>query len=262
METILQGVMELAGVSVAMVLDGGGRVVAHRGHAVYDRATCEQVGGALTKAIESIQLQQEDWDAISAQFADGKVLMRKLGGAPGGERHVLAVVADATLNASFATVAIRVAANKLRSALSGGASASQPLPSGSQPLGAAQSRPGASGPLPTASSSLLTPADSRPGLANTGVSWSKAPGGGSSAAGVSNVTVADPAAAAFLGRCAKELARHVGPIAKVYVQEAVRRVAPDAPFSLALAPALLEDLGGQIEDAKDRAQFRKALEKP
>jgi hypothetical protein len=59
----------------------------------------------------------------------------------------------------------------------------------------------------------------------------------------------------------KELARHVGPMSKVYVQEAVRRVAPDAPFSLARAKELRDDLAGQIDDPRGRAQFCKALEK-
>jgi hypothetical protein len=81
---------------------------------------------------------------------------------------------------------------------------------------------------------------------------------GSSSGTVSGVSVADPASGSFLSRCAKELARHVGPISKVYVQEAVRRVVPDAPFSLARARELVDDLAGQIEDPDDRAAFRKA----
>jgi hypothetical protein len=80
--------------------------------------------------------------------------------------------------------------------------------------------------------------------------------------GLSRVAVANPASAAFLGRCAKQLARHVGPIAKVYVEESVRRVCPDAPFSLSSAGPLVIDLSAQIEDPADRADFCKALEKP
>jgi len=65
-----------------------------------------------------------------------------------------------------------------------------------------------------------------------------------------------------VSRCAKALARHVGPMAKVYVQEALRRVSPDAPFTLAHARQLVDDVATQIEDPKDRAQFRSAaLEK-
>jgi predicted regulator of Ras-like GTPase activity (Roadblock/LC7/MglB family) len=253
MDAILQGLMELAGVRATMVLDGAGQVVAHRGQSVYDRGVCEQVGATVTKAIESIQLQQDDWDTITAHFADGRVLVRKVGTRPEAPRVVLAIVADTTLNASFATVALRVAANKVKGMIEGATS---------QPPAAASLPPQA------ASSSILSPADSRPVLANTGLSWSKSGSsvgsqvGGSSTGGLSGVAVADPASSAFLGRCAKELARHVGPIAKVYVQEAARRVSPDGPFSLALVRQLVDDLSGQIEDAKDRALFRKAtLEK-
>lgn len=250
METILQGLMELSGVRAAMVLDGAGQLVAHRGQAVYDRALCEQVGGRLTKAIESIQLQQEDWETVAAQFGDGKILLRRVSAKPEGPRHVIAIVADETLNASFATVALRVAANKVKAAIEGG-SASQPwatpLPSGSQPPGSA-SHP---------SSSQVPPAsDSRPNLANTGLSWSK--GNVSSSLG-SSIAVADPASSAFLLRCVQELARHVGPMSKVYVQEAVRRISPDAPFSLTSMRPLIEDLSAQIEDPKDRNAFRRAL---
>lgn len=259
MDTILQGLMELAGVRASMVLDGSGQLVAHRGHSVYDRSVCEQVGSTITRAIESIQLQQEDWETITAQFADGRILVRRVTARTDGPKLVLAVVADSTLNPSFATVALRVAANKVRGMIEGGSS-QPPAVSSSQPFGP-----------PGASSSVLTPADSRPNLANTGLSWSKSgsnvgsgsqAGAASSAGAISGVAVADPASSAFLSRCAKELARHVGPISKVYVQEAARRVSPDAPFSLAVARQLVDDLSNQIEDSKDRAHFRKAaLEK-
>jgi hypothetical protein len=51
-------------------------------------------------------------------------------------------------------------------------------------------------------------------------------------------------------------------MSKVYVQEAARRVSPEAPFSLALARQLVDDLASQIEDPQDRGEFRSAaLEK-
>ncbi len=251
MENVLQGLMELVGARATMVLDGTGRVVAHLGHAVYDRGLCGQIGGTVTKAIETIQLQQEDWETITAQFADGRILLRGVAATANGQRHVLAIVADGTLNASFATVALRVAANKIRSALEGGTS--QPPSAGSQALGSAVAK---APPPPTSSSVAL---DSRPVLANSGLSWSKGPNEGSSATGISNVAVADPASAALLQRCTKELARHVGPMAKVYVQEALRRISPDAPFSLQVARQLIDELSGQIEEPEERAQFRKAM---
>jgi hypothetical protein len=249
METILQGLMELSGVRAAMVLDGVGQLAAQVGQSVYDRALCQEVGAFLTRAIESIQLQQDDWETAAAQYADGKILVRRVSSKPDGPRHVVAIVADGTLNASFATVALRVAANKVKAAVQGGSSQT-----GSGPLPASASQP--PGSLPPSGSSPPG-SDSRPVLANTGISWSKT-GSTSSSLG-SNIQVADPASSAFLLRCAAELARHVGPMSKVYVKEAVQRVCPDAPFSLSSSRQLVDDLAGQVEDARDRTAFRKAV---
>ncbi|WP_242344874.1 roadblock/LC7 domain-containing protein [Anaeromyxobacter terrae] len=241
MDTILQSLLDLPGVNATLVFDGDGQLLAHRGRAVYDRDLCQQVSGWLAKAVDAVQLQQGDWESMTAQFADGKLLLRSLGLSRDGKSHVLALVADAALNPSFATVAIRVAMAKLKKALDGGGAAS------SQNLGAPPA------PQPAASSSV-PPSDSRPVLANSGLSWSKI-----SSTGLSRIAVADPASAAFLSSCAKELARYVGPIAKVYVEESVRRVSPENPFALAASRALVEDLAGQIEDVEDRLKFRETL---
>jgi predicted regulator of Ras-like GTPase activity (Roadblock/LC7/MglB family) len=259
METSLQSLLDLAGVNAAVVYDGAGRLVAQRGRAVYDRALCEQVGGPLARAVDSIQLQHEDWEAVTARFADGAIILRNLGEVAGAS-YVLAVVADATLNPAFAAVAIRVAATKIRKLLGGGASmAALPTSLGSSvgPAGPGGPQAGARGP----GSSQLSPpgghpgAGSRPVLASSGLSWSRTGGSGFAA-----VAAADPAAAAFLSRCGKELARHVGPMAKVYLEEAVRRRCPDASFTLAQGPAVVEELAGQIEEAGDRASFLQAME--
>ena len=77
MDAILQTLMDLGGVNATMVFDSTGQLLGHRGHAIYDRALCEQVSGALVRAIDAVQLQQEDWETVSAQFQDGKLLLRK-----------------------------------------------------------------------------------------------------------------------------------------------------------------------------------------
>ncbi|WP_242355629.1 roadblock/LC7 domain-containing protein [Anaeromyxobacter sp. SG64] len=243
MDTILQSLLDLPGVNASLVFDADGHLLAHRGRTIYDRDLCQQVSGWLVKAVDAVQLQQGDWESMTAQFADGKLLLRSLGLSRDGKSHVLALVADAALNPSFATVAIRVATAKLKKALEGGGAASS-----SQTLG------GSAAPPPAASSSVL-PSDSKPVLANSGLSWSKV-----SSSGLSRIAVADPASAAFLSRCAKELARYVGPISKVYVEEGVHRVSPEHPFALAASRALVDDLAAQIEDAADRAAFREALD--
>jgi hypothetical protein len=246
MDAVLQSILDVQGVGAVMVLDPSGRLAGHRGHAVYDRALCEQVAALLIKAIDAIQLQQEDWDSMTATYGDGKLILRRLPG-DDGVSHVLAIVADATLNVSFATVSIRVAANKLRAALKNGGSISA-ISVTLTPLPAA--------PPPPSASSVATAADSRVSLSNSGLTWSRP-----SSLGLSRVATADPASAAFLSRTAKELARQLGPMAKVYVEEAVRRVSPDAPFALASGPKLIEDLATCIEDADDRQAFLKAVSK-
>jgi hypothetical protein len=267
MDDNLQGIIDLAGVNAAMILDGAGRVLGHRGKAVYDRALCEHVGGMLAKAVDSISLQNEGWEAATAQYADGTILLRNIGKVAGAG-YVLAVVADATLNPAFAAVALRVASNKAKKAIeigagmapsASGVSASGVSASGVSAPGASASSVGAVPARPSSSQVLgATPhpaSGSRPSLSNSGLSWSRV--GGS---GVSGVTAADPASSAFLTRCSKALARYVGPMAKVYVEEAVRRICPDAPFTLAQGRALCDDLAGQVEDSKDRAAFLKAVE--
>ena len=243
MDAILQSLMDLAGVTAVLVFDSSGQLLGHRGHTVYDQALCSQVSAALAKALDAVQLQQEDWETVTAQYADGKIVLRRV--IAGEQTNVLGVVADASLNASFATVALRVASGKLKRVLEGG-------PASSSGVGLGSSAAAAKGP----GSSQPAPADSRPNLANSGLSWSKI-----SNVGLSRVSVADPASGAFLARVAKELALYVGPISKVYVEEAVRRVAPETPFSMAQSKPLVEDLAAQIEDTADRGKFQKALSK-
>ena len=210
MDSVLSALHEVPGVTATMVFDGSGRLALHKGHAMYDRALCEHVCGVLVKAIDAVQLEQEDWDAITAQFADGKILLHNLGSA-----HSLAVVTDAALSPTFSTVAMRVAVNKLKKGVEKGTL------TGITPV----SQPGVT--------PLAQPAAAQP---------------------------AGPEAAAFLGRCVKELARYVGPMSKVYVKEAVGRVCAGAPFTMAAAERLIEDLAQQI-DLGDRGALRAALVK-
>jgi hypothetical protein len=253
MDAILQGLLEMAGVNAAVLFDGAGRLLAHSGRSVYDRSLCEQVGGPLARAIDSLQLQHEDWESASAQFADGTLLLRRLDSVSVGP-CVLALVADATLNPAFATVAIRVSANKLKRALDGGASSSVVGNSLGSSVGSLPSfvpAPGLGGSPPVSQASAAV---SRPVLASSGLSWSRI--------GPSGVTAADPPSSSYLSSCVRELARHVGPMAKIFVEEAVRKVCPELSFSLASSRALADELASRIEDEADRQAFLASLKKP
>jgi predicted regulator of Ras-like GTPase activity (Roadblock/LC7/MglB family) len=210
MDSVLSALHEVPGVTATMVFDGSGRLALHKGHAMYDRALCEHVCGVLVKAIDAVQLEQEDWDAITAQFADGKILLHNLGSA-----HSLAVVTDAALSPTFSTVAMRVAVSKLKKGIEKGTLTG------------------------------ITPV-SQPGVTPLAQPTARPSSG--------------PEAAAFLTRCVKELARYVGPISKLYVKEGVGRVCAGAPFTMAVAERLIEDLAQQI-DLGDRGALRAALVK-
>jgi hypothetical protein len=222
--------MDVGGVSATLVADGSGHLACHVARAIYDREICEQLSAMLIKTVDTVQLEQPDWDSITAQYVDGKLLLRNLGEIA-GQTYVLAVVGDQSLSASFATVAIRVATSKLKRALAGGSAA-------------------ASSVVETGISAVAESKD----LSSSGLSWSKP-----SSSGVgSDVAVADSASSDFLSRCIRELARHVGPMSKVFVVEAVRRIAPDAPFAMTMRQKLVQEVAVKVRE-KNRPLFLKAM---
>jgi hypothetical protein len=253
MDDNFQALLDLAGVNAVMIFDEAGRLVSQRGKAIYDRPLCEAVSVILARGVDSIALQHPGWESAAAQFADGTVLLRNLG-AVASASYVLAVVADGTLNPAFATVALRITSKQARRAIELGQGLT-PSPGSSAVLASSLD------PLPRASGSqnLGAPAHpasgSRPGLASSGVSWSQVGASGVS----SQIATADPASSAYLSRCVKALAQHVGPMAKIFVEEAVRRVCQGGPFSLAQARPVAEELASQVEDADDRSAFLKAM---
>jgi predicted regulator of Ras-like GTPase activity (Roadblock/LC7/MglB family) len=245
LEPILQSLREVEGVQGAMVVDPSAAVVAHRAHTIYDLSVLQQVARSVVNSVDSVQLIQDDWDMMTAHFGDGKLLLRSLrtaGARP--RRYVLAVIADSTLNVAFLSVALRVAATKLLAELETGA----PQASSAVPTTIAAGS--------TGSSRIPIVDQSRPVLEKTGLSWSGATTG--SGVGSSDVGVADPSSSTFLSACTKALAASIGPMAKVFVKEAVRKVCGERPFTRADAPALLAHLAAGIEDSDDRASFQRA----
>ena len=247
LEPILQSLREVEGVQGAMVVDPSAAVVAHRAHTIYDLSVLQQVARSVVNSVDSVQLIHDDWDMMTAHFGDGKLLLRSLRTSSGKpRRYVLAVIADSTLNVAFLSVALRVAATKLLAELEAGV-------------------PAASSPVPTTiaagstGSGRISMVDqSRPVLEKTGLSWSGTTTGSGSGVGSSDVGVSDPASSTFLSACTKALAASIGPMAKVFVKEAVRKVCGERPFTRADGPALLAHLAAGIEDSDDRASFQRA----
>ncbi|HEY0483754.1 MAG TPA: hypothetical protein VGD37_39820 [Kofleriaceae bacterium] len=250
LEPILQSLREVEGVQGAMVVDPTAVIVAHRAHTIYDVTVLQQVARAVVSSIDSVQLIQDDWDMLTAHFGDGKLLLRSLrvsGSRP--RRYILAVIADSTLNVAFLGVALRVAAGKLLTEL-------EAAPVASAAGSAAASGAAVPGAMATGTGRLPLAEASRPELARTGLSWTGTSTG--SGVGSSDVGVTDPASSTFLSACTKALAASIGPMAKVFVKEAVRKVCGERPFSRNDGPALLAHLAAGIEDRDDRATFQRA----
>jgi predicted regulator of Ras-like GTPase activity (Roadblock/LC7/MglB family) len=245
MEAILQTLQDIEGVHGVLLVDSSGQLVAHGARSTYDADLLQQVSRTIVTAIDAVKLGQEDWESITTYFSDGKLLLRTLT-APGVPLpHTLALIADTRLNPSFATVAIRVALAKLKTALAaratgavlGGSSVALPKPS------------------PVATQSFSQAKGQSAEVANSGLSWSGF--GDPLASSSSGVAVADPTSSALLTALTKTLAKNVGPMAKLFVKEAVRKVCPDRPFSRDSLELLVTELAKNIEKPADAASFRK-----
>lgn len=250
LEPILQTIRDVEGVQGAMVVDRASAIIAQRAHAIYDIHVLQQVARAVTTVVDSVQLVQDDWDVLTSHYADGKLLLRNLriGGAK-PRRYVLTVIADTRLNVAFLGVALRVAAGKLVTELEAGPPLTSPA------AASTHSFPGNPAPATDPLSE-----SSRSGLSWSGVGSGSSMVGSASQSGMgrSDVGVADASASAFLTACTKALAASVGPMAKVFVKDAVRKLCGDRPFSRADAPALIAHLSAGLEDADDRAAFQRA----
>lgn len=255
---ILQTLREVDGVQGAMIVDPAGAVIAHHAHAIYDLPVLQQVARSIVNSVDSVQLMQDDWDVMTAHFGEGKLLLRSLRVAGAKvRRYVLAVIADDTLNVAFLGVALRVAAAKLLAELEAGppvaaVSAPAPVQASAVPVAVVHTEP------------------SRPELAKTGITWSGTgsstgsgtgsgiSSGSGSGVGASDVAVADAASSTYLSACTKALAASRGPMAKVFVKDAVRKVCGGRPFTRADGAALLAHLSSTIDDAEDRTAFQRA----
>lgn len=292
-DAIFDDLMQQPGIHAAMVIGGNGQLLAFKGDVIYDRALLRDVAGMISKALDSVELLHANWDSIQARFGDGSLMIRNLGAIPHQVgRSVVAVVADPSLNRSFATVAMRVLVQKLKQALATGPGALQqalrrPAPPPPPPLrtapaqsqgmaapgshsgigrnqpsmglGAAQSSlygSSASGAysMGQEDSGLASSPDIGPSQSevSSGLSWSGAGASNSSGLGV---TVVDQVSMDTLSQLAKAYAPFVGPMAKVFVKDAVRSICREAPFSSTQALDIVRTLASQIEDLKDRERF-------
>jgi predicted regulator of Ras-like GTPase activity (Roadblock/LC7/MglB family) len=255
LEQVLQGLREVKGVQGAMVIDHVGAVLAHNAHAIYDATLLQRVARSVVSSIDAVGLVQDDWEVLTADFGDGKLVLRRL--QPGGAKpisYALAVITDATLNLPFLGVALRVAASKVQSELEAVPPASAVAPVAAASAAAPPPASSIAGRLP-----LPPPA---PEIAAAGHTWSGTgpiPTAGTGAGlSHSDISVIDAAAASFLSACTKALGASVGPMARVFVKETVRRICGERPFARSDGAALIAQLTLAIDDTDDRAAFQRA----
>jgi predicted regulator of Ras-like GTPase activity (Roadblock/LC7/MglB family) len=268
MDNILVTLQELDGVNGVFVADSTGKLLGFRAHSVYDADLLQRASKLVANVIDSVKLLQEDWNAITAQYTDGKLLIRNVSGKdlPAARSAILVVIADSQLNVSFAGVAVRVAVAKLKALLESNVELSsstvgrpnEVLSVGSTSTASPQVA------VPThATHTAIAPnpvTSSRLGgsdVAASGLSWSSV--SGSSSMTGSGITVADAASSEFLTTCTKALARAVGPMAKFYVKDAVRKLFPDKPFSRDNSGVLIEELVKSIKKPEEVTKFRNQM---
>jgi predicted regulator of Ras-like GTPase activity (Roadblock/LC7/MglB family) len=264
MDAILQTLQDMEGVNGAVIADRTGQVLAYRAHALYDSALLSQVSKAVVTAIDSVKLMQQDWESVTVQFEEGKLLIRSLASGTQGKTPelTLSVIADMRLNVSFAGVALRVAVAKLKAIFEAGngmpdfTGGMVPVIKSPLPPPAAvpsSSRMGVAAPSPAAQRG------SNPEFSASNLNWSGF-GGNSSLSG-SGIAALDAASSAALAACTKALARSVGPMAKRYVKESLGRICPDRPFTKEMIPALVVELEKYLEDPGHADEFRKTAMK-
>lgn len=269
MQEILNGLLSQEGVYGAVVFEESGDVLGALGSSIYDNELLSDVASDLSQSIDALQLVNPFWEMVEVQFDEGYVFLR-LVSEPGGEeaRKVLAVIAHTDVNKSFASVAARVTAQKIKKRLasSGGAltlertnaSMSGVIPQGNF-NGNTQNHSLDPIPDPSMSGSWAQSQVSQAANLSMSGSWVTSTSQAGQAAGGNPkkppITVADAPSKAYLERSVKNLARYVGPMAKVFVKDAVRNICFDRPFSANDFQPLTIALAERIDGQASRSEF-------
>ena len=78
MEKILQSLHELEGVNGTLITDPSGNILACNAHSMYDTSVLQQVSRSVVAALDSVRLVHEEWETVTAQFSEGRLLLRNL----------------------------------------------------------------------------------------------------------------------------------------------------------------------------------------
>jgi predicted regulator of Ras-like GTPase activity (Roadblock/LC7/MglB family) len=274
MKRTLDELCGMQGVNGAFLLSEEGQLIEFSAPPIYDREIITQAAASLSRATESMSVQHNDWDTLVAHFEDSKLFILKMEGA------TLCVLADSNLNLPFLKVAIRVAKRKILKRLAAASTAGMGVSSSfsayaSQFSDTYNSQAPVSAGFPSGSHSIhphgsyaslshSTPEQHPGGLGssfsdNSSLFWSGLGGTGMQSSAVS---VADEASSKMLTKISDSLASIVGPMAKVFVKEAVRRICPAEPFDMRHVRHLITELEQQhIVDNDDLQEFRDGIQK-
>jgi predicted regulator of Ras-like GTPase activity (Roadblock/LC7/MglB family) len=274
MKKTLDELCAMQGVNGAFILSEEGALLEFSAPPIYDRETLSQAAALLARATESMSVQHSDWDTLVAHYEDSKLFVIK------AEDFSLCVIADEMLNLPFLNVAVKVAKKKIAkkmgeaaqpmstaasfsgytsSQLTDGYNAQAPLPSIPAPRATSVPTPQAA----YASGGQFAP-EHQSGMSSSsgetsGMFWSGMGGSGMQSTAVS---VADEASSEMLTRVSDALAGVVGPMAKVFVKEVVRKICPSEPFNMTSVRQLISELEQRhISDKDDLREFRDGIYK-
>ncbi|MBU0552751.1 roadblock/LC7 domain-containing protein [Myxococcota bacterium] len=243
---ILKSLYEVEGVRSAALIRLNGELLGHQSHAIYDNDVIINASKFLVQALESFELQNENWEEFNAEFEDGWVIVRKF------KEAFLVIITEDSIKLNFVSVAIRIAAKKIINALESGydgASMAQSAPSISHNTLSQPQTIQHSQPEPTVSMSASA-------LSSSGLNWS---GLGSSQIGQSMISVSNQESSTFLTKCTDQLKKSMGPIARVIVKKAVRRISRGEPFSQKHFDLLINDLTQEIPNKAAQDEFRRIM---
>lgn len=260
MKKALDDLCTMEGINGVFVCTIEGELVAFSAPHVYDAETFAIASTTAAQAAESISVQHANWDTLIANFRDGKLIFIQM------EKYLLCVITDLNTNVPFLNVAIKVAKNKIKRKLEGIEAGMSSVAALSESKFSSQfgSAP-ATFPQGMHSSTMHSvPQSPRSTIGEpmvdvgSGFSWSGMSTGSGGQSSV--VSVIDEAASKMLTRVSDALAEIVGPMAKVFVKEAVQKICPTEPFSMNHLMRLLRELESEhITDKLELKLFREKL---
>lgn len=254
MNKVLKTLYNVDGVRSATLLNSSGEVISHQSHSIYDTEVLNSASRFLIQALESFELQNEEWEEFNAEFEDGWVIVRRF------KKAFLLIVTEDNIKLNFVSVAIRIAAKKINKILDDGLdlSAGSGLDSSDNnsveishsTLSQAQKV------IPSHKNVPPQSGMSASALSSSGLNWS---GLGTSQIGQSMISVSNQDSSTFLTKCTDQLKKSMGPIARVIVKKAVRRISRGEPFSQKHFSLLLEELIQEIPKKSAQDEFRKVM---